>query len=141
MNTLCPFCDPAQKYRQLTETKLVQAMYAKSPACKYHVLLMPKRHVRFFDDMTKAEEIELYSLLQYIVRQARKKLPDFIGYNLLSNNGGPQVRQRVPHCHVHLFLRSSDDKQDPLATTHATKPPALTKQELPIVKLLQEILD
>lgn len=140
MRNTCPFCDTAQKYRYIMETDSVLAMYAKSPACRYHILLMPKRHAPTLDSLNESEILELHQTLQTLVDRARSKLPGFIGYNVLSNNGGPAVRQRVPHCHVHLFLRVAEENADPFTVQHKATASELTAEQMSNLKELQQIL-
>lgn len=132
----CPFCDPNQSYRYIRELSLVRAVYPKSPACNYHVLLMPKRHVQTLDSLTSQEVADLFGLLAEVVEVGRKHIQGFVGYNVLSNNGSEAVNQRVKHCHVHVFLRSSQESDDPLiGKSHDPQP--LSSQQLEKMKELQ----
>ncbi len=124
--TPCPFCDEKQSYRYILGLEKVRAIYPKSAACKYHVLIIPKRHVASLDLLSKQEILESHDLLQGLVAGAKKNIPDFIGYNLLSNNGGPAVSQQVMHCHMHLFLRTKSDLGNPLQSRHSTVVPELS---------------
>ncbi len=128
--TDCPFCDETQRYRTIVESAHMRAIYPKAPACQYHVLLMPKRHCAHFDELKNEEVAELHDLLQKLVAVAKENIPDFIGYNLLSNNGGPAVRQRVMHCHMHVFLRSKSDIDDPVMGKHSGTPPELSESDM-----------
>ena len=103
-------------------------MLPRSPACKYHLLVMPKRHTLYFDRLKPAEIKELHGVVKKTVAQARKNIRNFIGYNILSNNGDKRVNQRVNHCHMHLFLRISEEA-DPLKKTHK-RPKDFSKEEL-----------
>ncbi|HVO86865.1 MAG TPA: HIT family protein [Candidatus Binatia bacterium] len=137
----CPFCDPAQAYRQLAETPLVKAIYPKDPACAYHILLVPKAHRRTLDELSSQEVSQVFQLLKRIVKTCSKALGiEFIGYQILSNNGGPAVNQRVEHCHVHLFIRTTSDKHDPIKSNHRGNAPSLTEEEVVNMKRLQSWL-
>ncbi len=140
-NLNCPFCDNTQSYRYLAETELVRAIYPKSPASNYHILLMPKRHEQFLHNLDDGETLQLHNLMQGFVQAAQKNIPDFAGYNILSNNGSEFVNQRVKHAHVHLFLRSNSDKTDPIRTPHAGDPKPLTEDQLKIVEQLKKWLN
>lgn len=128
--TTCPFCDKTQSYRYIAETESMLAIYPKAPACSYHVLITPKRHIAYLDSLSNDEVIEMYGLMRHLVDVTKQNVPDFIGYNVLSNNGGSKVRQQVMHCHVHLFLRTASDTRDPLAPRHNASPPDLTEEDL-----------
>lgn len=137
--TLCPFCDTTQNYRYVYEGNLLRAIYPKAPACRHHVLLVPKRHVQQLDQLTVAESAELFSMLRYVVGKATAGLPGFIGFNILSNNGGPAVRQHVPHCHMHVFLRTAQDHSDPLRPGDSNTPPPLSDEQLTNMHELRQL--
>lgn len=132
----CPFCDTSQSYRFIVETETMRALYPKAPAGKYHVLLTPKRHVEHFDLLNPKEMADMLLLVQKLVAAVKSNAPDFIGYNVLSNNGGPAVRQHVMHSHTHLFLRL-DGEPNPLIGTDSDTPPDLSSQELESLKELK----
>ena len=135
--TNCPFCDDTQQYRFITETELVRAIYPKSPACNFHMLLVPKTHRQTLDELTEDELQQLFQLLQRTVRIAREQIPGFIGYNVLSNNGSEAVNQRVKHAHVHLFLRTEQETGNPLEPSHSHEPLPLTDEQKNYMKQLQ----
>lgn len=132
----CPFCDDTQAYRYLADAPLARAVYPKSPTCAYHVLIMPKRHVQCFDELSAAEVGQMFAILQRVVAAGRANIKDFVGYNLLSNNGSEAVNQRVKHCHMHVFLRGGQDTDDPLASRSHTPQP-FTEAELQNMRKLQ----
>lgn len=133
----CPFCDSEQKYRYITEGSLVKLIYPLAPACKYHVLIVPKRHAERLDQLNADEIAETHALLQRLVSLAQQNFADFEGYNILSNNGGVAVRQVVGHCHVHVFLRMASEKLDPFKAAHSVMPDNLTAAQLQNLKVLQ----
>lgn len=136
----CPFCDSAEQYRYVTEGELIRVIYPKAPACRYHVLIVPKRHVSQIDTLSEAEAAEAFALIKQINAAALSRLPGYVGYNLLSNNGGPAVRQHVPHCHVHMFLRLADEVSDPFAPHDSATPPLLTEDQLADMQTLRAMM-
>lgn len=117
----CPFCDQAQEYRYILELKKVRVIYPKNPACQYHALIVPKRHTSHIDDLSAEEWQEVSDAIKKIVTAGKDHITDFEGYNLLSNNGSDFVRQRVPHAHMHIFLRRKSEPADPLSSEHSKK--------------------
>jgi len=130
---ICPFCDQKQSYRVIRQGQFFKLVYPKSPAIAHHVLIVPTRHVKTFDEITPEYMQDFVELLSELVQKARGHLgASFLGYNLLSNNGSEAVNQRVPHAHIHIFLRTDQDESDPVKdkSDHQQTPPPLTEQQL-----------
>ena len=76
-----------------------------------HTLVIPKRHVGSFFELTAEEASEVMSLL----RRAKSVLDNEFkpqGYNI-GINDGVAAGQTVPHLHIHLIPRYSNDRADP----------------------------
>jgi len=76
-----------------------------------HTLIIPKRHIGSFFEITSEERQALFELLD----QAQKELmneysPD--AFNI-SINDGVAAGQTVPHLHIHLIPRYDGDVEDP----------------------------
>ena len=106
----CPFCDPDPAclfYRG----ENVFGIWDAYPVSEGHALLVTTRHVASWFDATREEHMEIASALT-IAREAilAKHHPD--GFNI-GVNIGETAGQTVPHLHVHLIPRYSQDVQDP----------------------------
>lgn len=106
----CAFCTlPSARVIDENATALViRDGYPVSPG---HTLLIPKRHMGSFFDLSAQERGDLLNLLD------RAKLvldTEFqsTGYNI-GVNDGPTAGQTVPHLHVHLIPRFGGDVPDP----------------------------
>lgn len=106
----CAFCTlPSARVIDENATALViRDGYPVSPG---HTLLIPKRHMGSFFDLSAQERDDLLTLLD------RAKLvldTEFQpkGYNI-GINDGPAAGQTVPHLHVHLIPRFEGDVSDP----------------------------
>lgn len=75
------------------------------PLAKGHVLVIPKNHHQKIQDMSKEENIDLFSL----VHQMISKVDSLYGSTLLAVHNGKDAGQEVPHVHVHLVPRRKDD--------------------------------
>jgi diadenosine tetraphosphate (Ap4A) HIT family hydrolase len=87
---------------------LIRDGYPVSPG---HSLVIPKRHVGSFFEVTAAERAALLALLDKakdLVEQAHKPA----GYNIGINDGAA-AGQTVPHLHIHLIPRYTGDQADP----------------------------
>ena len=78
---------------------------------KGHVLIVPRRHVADFFEMTWEEKTSVLALLGKARAEiSRKHAPD--GYNIGVNIGKAGGQSRM-HVHVHLIPRYTDDVADP----------------------------
>jgi diadenosine tetraphosphate (Ap4A) HIT family hydrolase len=76
-----------------------------------HVLVVPKRHVASFFDMTAQEQSAVLALLSETQRAIQAEhAPD--GYNIGVNIGKAGGQSRM-HVHVHLIPRYAGDVPDP----------------------------
>src|SRR5471032_1503126 len=106
--TDCELCTPVDL---VIENDLAYARYDNNSLSPGHVLVIPKRHVADFFDMTAAEQGAVLQLLNDARRIIHQKhAPD--GYNIGVNIGkvGGQARM---HVHVHLIPRYAGDVADP----------------------------
>ena len=104
----CELCRPENL---LLEGSLAYVRYDSSSLSRGHVLVVPRRHVASYFDMTVAEKTEVQSLLD----RAQSKIaadhsPD--GYNIGVNIGRAAGQNRM-HVHVHLIPRYDGDVGDP----------------------------
>ena len=106
----CPFCTlPSDRLLAFRATAVaVRDAYPVSPG---HTLIIPKRHVASYFDITDAERADLMALLS----SARDDLDREFhpgGYNIGINDGAA-AGQTVPHLHIHLIPRYAGDQPDP----------------------------
>ena len=110
MTSPCPFCSlPAN--RQLLANDRAIAIRDGFPVSPGHTLIVPRRHVGSFFEVTDDERADLMRLLM----QARHDLDrEFspAGYNI-GINDGKAAGQTVPHLHIHLIPRYDGDQPDP----------------------------
>lgn len=81
------------------------------PVSLGHSLVIPKRHVGSFFEVTLEERIALLDLLDQAKASAVAEFrPD--GFNIGINDGAA-AGQTVPHLHIHLIPRHAGDQEDP----------------------------
>jgi diadenosine tetraphosphate (Ap4A) HIT family hydrolase len=81
------------------------------PLSRGHVLVVPKRHVADFFEMTPEEQLAVLELLREAHRLARTEhSPD--GFNIGVNVGQAAGQSRM-HVHVHLIPRYLGDVPNP----------------------------
>jgi diadenosine tetraphosphate (Ap4A) HIT family hydrolase len=85
--------------------------YDNNGLSKGHVLVVPRRHVADFFDMSWAEKTSVLTLLDRAKAEiAREHSPD--GFNIGVNIGKAAGQNRM-HVHVHLIPRYAGDVPDP----------------------------
>jgi diadenosine tetraphosphate (Ap4A) HIT family hydrolase len=107
----CPFCHlPAG--RILAANAVAVAIRDAYPVVPGHTLIVSRRHVADFFDLTPEEFAGLLELLGEVKRQLdAEQAPE--GYNV-GVNVGRAAGQTVLHVHVHLIPRRQGDVQDPV---------------------------
>ncbi|OAS85341.1 HIT family protein [Metabacillus litoralis] len=104
----CIFCSMNEI---IIENNLFLAIFYKYPVTKGHLLIIPKRHVEHYFDLTFEERQAIDDLLfkgKKLLDQQYK--PD--GYNIGINNG-EAAGQTIFHVHVHLIPRYKGDMKEP----------------------------
>jgi len=106
----CPFCTlPAD--RIVASNELAVAIRDGFPISPGHTLIIPKRHHGSFFEATADERNSMLTLLDQARREIAIELsPD--GFNIGINDGAA-AGQTVPHLHIHLIPRFTDDCEDP----------------------------
>jgi diadenosine tetraphosphate (Ap4A) HIT family hydrolase len=106
--TACGLCAPAGV---LLENGLAYACHEENSLSPGHVIVVPKRHVADFFDMSSDEQAAVMDLLNRARDLVQKKhSPD--GYNVGVNIGKAAGQNRM-HVHVHLIPRYAGDLPDP----------------------------
>ena len=104
----CELCLPNDV---LVENSLAYARYDNNSLSRGHALIIPKRHVASYFDMTSDEQSAVMSLLNQVQHIVQKQhAPD--GYNIGVNIGKAGGQTRM-HVHVHLIPRYKGDVPNP----------------------------
>jgi diadenosine tetraphosphate (Ap4A) HIT family hydrolase len=104
----CELCKPASL---IAENELAYARWEGNALAAGHVIVVPRRHVADYFDMTSAEEAAVLALLKESQRLIKAQHhPD--GYNIGVNVGKAAGQNRM-HVHVHLIPRHHGDVADP----------------------------
>jgi len=93
----CPFCSARE--RMFAEKKTAYLTYAIAPYAKYHLLVVPKRHVTSLDALRPREEKDIADLVKLGVKILKKlKIKNVTS---LVRNGGSM--KSVAHVHYHII--------------------------------------
>ena len=111
MNNKCPFCEPEIIESAFLESENFLAIYNLSPILPGHSLIIPKRHILSFLDLSEKGLTEFISLGQrtaYILSSYFRSK----SFNL-SIQDGFWAGQTVLHLHMHLIPRAQGDLKNP----------------------------
>ncbi len=106
----CPFCqlEPSRLIAGSSLAIVIRDGYPISPG---HTLIIPRRHVSSFFEVSAEERRAMFELLdtqKHVLDQEFSPA----GYNVGINDGAA-AGQTVPHLHIHLIPRYPGDLPDP----------------------------
>ena len=111
MNNNCPFCKAESERDIIASTSLSIAFFDGFPVSPGHALIISRRHVASFFDLTKDEQQDMLKLADSVKRIVDEKYhPD--GYNV-GINVGEAAGQSIFHVHMHLIPRYKGDVSNP----------------------------
>jgi len=109
----CIFCKIISgdiRTKILKETLHSMAFLDAFPLAKGHTLVIPKKHHVKIQDMSIAENSDLFSL----VHQILQKVDKLTGSTLVASHNGKEAGQEISHVHIHLVPRSKTDSAGPI---------------------------
>lgn len=110
-NENCPFCNPDSDRELIVETATMFAMYDKFPVNEGHALIIPKRHIANYFELSVKEQYGYLLVLNKVKEIITKRYqPD--GFNI-GINIGEYAGQTINHVHIHLIPRYKNDVSDP----------------------------
>lgn len=107
----CSFCNLSNDLELITETATSVAFLDKFPVNKGHTLVIPKRHISNYFDLSVHEQRALWLVVNRCkeILEKRYLTTDFnVGLNVGENAG-----QTIFHCHIHLIPRYQGDVENP----------------------------
>ena len=110
-NNPCIFCSIIESGLAI-ENELAYASYDSYPVSEMHCLIIPKRHVKSYFEMTNEEVISCNELIKDIKKEVELKDPTIKGFNI-GTNIGEISGQSILHCHIHLIPRREGDVENP----------------------------
>ena len=110
-NNPCIFCKIRKEELQF-ENNLAFSSKDSFPVSKYHSLIIPKRHVENYFDLTKEEVLACNELILKTKQNILEHDPSIKGFNI-GTNAGKVAGQSIMHCHIHLIPRREGDVEDP----------------------------
>jgi len=110
-NNPCLFCN--SKISGIArENDLAYASYDTYPVSELHCLIIPKRHVLDYFELTNEEIVACNDLIKIIKEEILIKDKNVKGFNI-GTNAGKIAGQSIMHCHIHLIPRREGDVENP----------------------------
>ncbi len=100
----CIFCKIVQgdiPANKVYEDEKVVAFHDLEPQAPVHILLIPKKHIKSTDDISKEDEF-LMGYMMGKVKEVAEKLELLNGYRVVINCGEDGM-QTVKHMHMHIL--------------------------------------
>ena len=110
-NNPCIFCNE-KKNNIVDENDHAYASYDPYPVSKKHCLIVPKRHVKNYFDLSEKEILACNQLIKSMKIKIEEKDKSVKGFNI-GTNSGKAAGQSIMHCHIHLIPRREGDVENP----------------------------
>ena len=107
----CLFCN-IPPVRIILENELAYAVRDGYPVTEMHSLIIPKRHIPDYFDLTKEELIACDQLIRSLKDEISNSDNSINGFNI-GMNSGETAGQTIFHCHIHLIPRRTGDVDNP----------------------------
>jgi diadenosine tetraphosphate (Ap4A) HIT family hydrolase len=111
INLDCPFCNPDKDREILLESATAYAIFDKFPVNAGHILIIPKRHVGNYFELSFKEQSACWFMVNKAKDELEKRFhPD--GFNI-GININESAGQTVNHVHIHIIPRYKGDVEEP----------------------------
>ena len=110
-NNPCIFCKILKEELQF-ENQLAYSSIDSYPVTEFHSLIVPKRHVETYFELTYEEIQACNELILKTKEKILKHDSSVKGFNI-GTNAGKVAGQSIMHCHIHLIPRRRGDVVDP----------------------------
>ena len=110
-NNPCLFCN--SKVSGIAhENDLAYASYDTYPVSDQHCLIIPKRHVDDYFELSNDEVIACNDLIKIVKKEILDNDQSVKAFNI-GTNAGKLAGQSIMHCHIHLIPRREGDVDNP----------------------------
>ncbi len=110
-NNPCLFCNTSKK-EIIFENDLAFVTFDSYPVSQFHSLIIPKRHIQNYFDLTNDELLACHGLLLKIKNKINSDDNTVGGFNI-GVNSERIAGQSILHCHIHLIPRRVGDVDNP----------------------------
>jgi len=110
-NNPCLFCNPKAS-GVVYENDLAYASYDSYPVSNQHCLIIPKRHIVDYFELSNEELISCNDLIKIVKNEILNKDQTVKAFNI-GTNAGKESGQSIMHCHIHVIPRREGDVENP----------------------------
>jgi len=110
-NNPCLFCN-IKESGVAHENDFAYASFDSYPVSKDHCLIIPKRHIKDYFELSKEELIACDKLVKILKDEIISNDQSVKGFNF-GTNIGKVSGQSILHCHFHLIPRREGDVENP----------------------------
>ena len=110
-NNPCLFCN-SKASGIAHENNLAYASYDTYPVSEQHCLIIPKRHVANYFELSNEELIACNDLIKIVKQEILDKDKNVKAFNI-GTNAGKESGQSIMHCHIHVIPRREGDVENP----------------------------
>ena len=110
-NNPCLFCNTIKK-EYIFENNLAYSTFDSYPVSEFHLLIVPKRHIKNYFELTNDEIIACNKIILLSKNKIEKMDKTIKGFNI-GINCGKVAGQSIMHCHIHLIPRREGDVENP----------------------------
>ena len=111
MSSDCLFCNIPQE-RIVLENDLAYVARDGYPVTEMHSMIIPKRHIRDYFDLTTDELLACDQLIRSLKEEISNSDSSVDGFNI-GMNSGESAGQTIFHCHIHFIPRRTGDVENP----------------------------
>lgn len=106
-STYCIFCNPHKTLKLLTESATAYAIFDGYPISKGHILIIPKRHVNSYFELSVKEQSACWFMVNKVQEIIKTEFePD--GFNI-GMNVNRAAGQNIMHASIHIIPRYKGD--------------------------------
>ncbi len=106
-NNPCLFCNTENK-EYIFENNLAYSTFDTYPVSEFHLLIVPKRHIKNYFELTNNEMIACNKIILLSKNKIEQMDQTIKGFNI-GINCGKVAGQSIMHCHIHLIPRREGD--------------------------------
>ena len=110
-NNPCLFCNTENK-EYIFENNLAYSTFDTYPVSDFHLLIVPKRHIKNYFELTNSEMIACNKIILLSKNKIEQMDQTIKGFNI-GINCGKVAGQSIMHCHIHLIPRREGDVENP----------------------------
>jgi histidine triad (HIT) family protein len=120
--------------RKVFETQNSLAILDAFPLTRGHTLVIPKTHYVKIQEMSKADNTDLFEMVRIVTRKIERLAPS----SLVAIHNGKESGQEVPHVHVHVIPRRQIDGIGPVHSMFTKRPKLNDKEFDEIAEILRK---